>query len=136
MAWAILILAGLLEVCWAIGLTYTAGFTRFWPSVVTLGFIAGQLVSAVVVRAPDSDWNGLRGLVRHRRGGNGHSGNIVLQGAGGRVPADLPDDDPRRNGGVEIFRDEINGVAMGVTGREGSTESAGLVLVGLAQSLG
>ncbi len=43
MAWAILILAGVMEVCWAIGLTYTAGFTRLWPSVVTLGFIAVSL---------------------------------------------------------------------------------------------
>lgn len=43
MAWGILIIAGLMEVCWAIGLTYTAGFTRLWPSVVTLGFIAVSL---------------------------------------------------------------------------------------------
>lgn len=43
MAWAILILAGVMEVCWAIGLTYTAGFTRLWPSVVTLAFIAVSL---------------------------------------------------------------------------------------------
>ncbi len=35
MAWAILFLAGLLEVAWATGLKYTDGFTRFWPSVGT-----------------------------------------------------------------------------------------------------
>lgn len=35
MAWFILILAGLFEIVWAIGLKYTAGFTRFWPSVGT-----------------------------------------------------------------------------------------------------
>jgi quaternary ammonium compound-resistance protein SugE len=37
MAWLLLIIAGLLEVGWAIGLKYTEGFTRVWPSVLTLG---------------------------------------------------------------------------------------------------
>ena len=36
MAWAILILAGLFETGWAIGLKYTEGFTRFWPTVWTV----------------------------------------------------------------------------------------------------
>lgn len=36
MSWLILVLAGLLEVGWAIGLKYTEGFTRLWPSVGTL----------------------------------------------------------------------------------------------------
>lgn len=36
MAWLILIVAGLFEVGWAIGLKYTDGFTRLWPSVLTL----------------------------------------------------------------------------------------------------
>lgn len=35
MAWMLLIVAGLLEVGWAIGLKYTEGFSRFWPSVFT-----------------------------------------------------------------------------------------------------
>ena len=35
MAWLLLIIAGLLEVGWAIGLKYTEGFTRLWPSVAT-----------------------------------------------------------------------------------------------------
>lgn len=35
MAWIVLLVAGLLEVGWAIGLKYTEGFTRFWPSVGT-----------------------------------------------------------------------------------------------------
>lgn len=34
--WIILIVAGLLEVGWAIGLKYTDGFTRFWPTVATI----------------------------------------------------------------------------------------------------
>ncbi len=35
MAWTALIVAGLLEIGWAIGLKYTQGFTRLWPSVAT-----------------------------------------------------------------------------------------------------
>jgi quaternary ammonium compound-resistance protein SugE len=35
MAWVILVIAGLFEVAWAIGLKYTEGFTRLWPSVWT-----------------------------------------------------------------------------------------------------
>ncbi len=35
MSWLILILAGLFEVGWAIGLKYTEGFTRLWPTVGT-----------------------------------------------------------------------------------------------------
>ena len=35
MAWIVLLVAGLLEMGWAIGLKYTEGFTRFWPSVGT-----------------------------------------------------------------------------------------------------
>jgi quaternary ammonium compound-resistance protein SugE len=36
MAWGILILAGLFELGWAIGLKYTQGFTKLWPSVWTV----------------------------------------------------------------------------------------------------
>jgi quaternary ammonium compound-resistance protein SugE len=36
MAWIYLTIAGLLEVAWAIGLKYTDGFTRLWPSAWTL----------------------------------------------------------------------------------------------------
>jgi quaternary ammonium compound-resistance protein SugE len=36
MAWLLLIVAGVLEVGWAIGLKYTEGFTRLWPSVFTI----------------------------------------------------------------------------------------------------
>ena len=35
MAWLILFVAGLFEVAWAVGLKYSAGFTRLWPSVGT-----------------------------------------------------------------------------------------------------
>ena len=36
MIWTVVLIAGLLEVVWAIGLRYTDGFTRLWPSVATL----------------------------------------------------------------------------------------------------
>ena len=36
MAWTVLFIAGLLETGWAIGLKYTEGFTRLWPSVGTV----------------------------------------------------------------------------------------------------
>ncbi len=36
MAWVLLFLAGLCEVGWAIGLKYTDGFTRLWPTVGTV----------------------------------------------------------------------------------------------------
>jgi len=35
MAWGLLFIAGLFEIGWAIGLKYTDGFTRLWPSVFT-----------------------------------------------------------------------------------------------------
>jgi quaternary ammonium compound-resistance protein SugE len=43
MAWIILVLAGLLEIVWAIGLKYTEGFTRLWPSVGTLAAMAASV---------------------------------------------------------------------------------------------
>lgn len=36
MSWFILIIAGGFEICWAVGLKYSAGFTKFWPSIFTL----------------------------------------------------------------------------------------------------
>ena len=36
MNWVLLVLAGLFEIGWAIGLKYTQGFTRLWPSVGTI----------------------------------------------------------------------------------------------------
>ncbi|EZP39437.1 quaternary ammonium compound efflux SMR transporter SugE [Janthinobacterium lividum] len=44
MAWIILVLAGLLEIGWAIGLKYSAGFTRLVPSVLTAVFMVGSVV--------------------------------------------------------------------------------------------
>ena len=46
MAWIILFIAGLFEIGWAIGLKYSAGFTRLWPSV---GTVAAMLASVVLL---------------------------------------------------------------------------------------
>jgi quaternary ammonium compound-resistance protein SugE len=43
MAWVLLVLAGLFEVGWAVGLKYTEGFTRLWPSLATLLFMIVSL---------------------------------------------------------------------------------------------
>ena len=42
MAWVVLVLAGLFEIGWAIGLKYTAGFTRVWP---TIGTVLAMIIS-------------------------------------------------------------------------------------------
>lgn len=44
MDWLILFAAGLFEVCWAVGLKYTEGFTRLWPSLGTLAAMALSVV--------------------------------------------------------------------------------------------
>lgn len=42
MSWVLLIIAALFEIVWAVGLKFTEGFTRFWPSV---GTVAALVVS-------------------------------------------------------------------------------------------
>ena len=44
-AWIILAIAGLCEIGWAVGLKYTEGFSRLWPSAVTL---LAMIVSVVL----------------------------------------------------------------------------------------
>jgi quaternary ammonium compound-resistance protein SugE len=46
MSWILLVLAGLFEIVWAVGLKYTEGFTHFWPSVAT---IVAMIVSVVLL---------------------------------------------------------------------------------------
>jgi len=43
MAWGILLLAGLLEVGWAVGLKYTAGFPRLWPTLGTAAALPASI---------------------------------------------------------------------------------------------
>ncbi len=51
MAWVWLTVAGLLEIVWAVGLKYTDGFTRLWPSALTVSaMVASVYCLAVAVR--------------------------------------------------------------------------------------
>lgn len=43
MAWTYLVIAGLFEVGWAVGLKYTEGFSRLWPSVATIGAMVASV---------------------------------------------------------------------------------------------
>ena len=65
MAWLYLVVAGLFEVAWAIGLKYTDGFSRLWPSVWTvaammlsLGFL-GLALKALPVGTAYAVWTGI-----------------------------------------------------------------------------
>ncbi|PWL57108.1 MAG: quaternary ammonium compound-resistance protein SugE [Desulfovibrionaceae bacterium] len=46
MSWILLLLAGLCEVGWAVGLKYSEGFTRLWPS---MGTAAAMILSVVLL---------------------------------------------------------------------------------------
>ena len=51
MAWVVLFVAGLLEIAWAVGLKYTEGFTRLWPTVGTVvALIASMALLGVALR--------------------------------------------------------------------------------------
>ena len=51
MAWALLVVAGLFEVGWAIGLKYTAGFTRLWPTFWTvLAMVISLLLLGIAMK--------------------------------------------------------------------------------------
>jgi len=65
MAWVILFLAGLFETGWAIGLKYTDGFTRLWPTVWTVFamiislWLLGIAVNKLPVGTAYSVWVGV-----------------------------------------------------------------------------
>lgn len=46
MNWVLLVIAGLFEIGWAVGLKYTEGFTRLWPTVAT---VAAMVVSIALL---------------------------------------------------------------------------------------
>ena len=65
MAWVYLLIAGLFEVGWAIGLKYTDGFSRLWPSlgtiaamIVSLGFL-GLALKTLPVGTAYAVWTGI-----------------------------------------------------------------------------
>ncbi len=65
MVWGILLLAGLFETVWAIGLKYTHGFTRLWPTVGTLAAMAvsflllAQAMKTLPVGTAYAIWTGI-----------------------------------------------------------------------------
>lgn len=65
MAWVVLFVAGLFEVGWAVGLKYTEGFTRFWPTVgsgvsmlVSLGLL-GVALRTLPLGTAYAMWTGI-----------------------------------------------------------------------------
>ena len=68
MAWLQLLVAGILEVGWAIGLKYTAGFTRPWPSAATIAgmigsfYLLAQAVRTIPVGTAYAVWTGIGAL--------------------------------------------------------------------------
>ena len=51
MAWIVLFIAGLAEIGWAVGLKYTGGFTRLWPTVATaVSMIASMTLLGIALR--------------------------------------------------------------------------------------
>ena len=64
-AWVYLFVAGLLEILWAVGLKYTEGFSRLWPSVITiLAMIASfallaQALKTIPVGTGYAVWTGI-----------------------------------------------------------------------------
>jgi quaternary ammonium compound-resistance protein SugE len=65
MAWVVLFVAGLFEVGWAVGLKYTEGFTRFWPTVgsgvsmlVSLGLL-GVALRTLPLGTAYAVWTGI-----------------------------------------------------------------------------
>ena len=65
MAWVWLTLAGLLEVVWAIGIKYTAGFTRLVPSTITIAamvasvYLLGLAVRTIPIGTGYAVWTGI-----------------------------------------------------------------------------
>ncbi|GLW45336.1 molecular chaperone [Streptomyces sp. NBRC 14336] len=52
MAWVLLVVAGLLEVAWSVGMKYTDGFTRLVPSLFTgAGIVASMLLLSYAARS-------------------------------------------------------------------------------------
>lgn len=65
MAWLLLVVAGLMEIGWAIGLKYTDGFTKLWPSVGTIValtasmFLLGLAVRTLPIGTAYAVWVGI-----------------------------------------------------------------------------
>lgn len=65
MAWIYLLIAGLFEIGWAIGLKYTEGFTKLWPSVITIVtmilsfYFLSSVVKTIPIGTAYAIWTGI-----------------------------------------------------------------------------
>ena len=65
MPWIYLLLAGLTEIGWAVGLKYTQGWTRLWPSVFTVGLMIvsfaflSQAIKVLPIGTAYAVWTGI-----------------------------------------------------------------------------
>lgn len=65
MAWVVLFVAGLFEIGWALGLKYTDGFTRLWPTVFTISSMVismgllGYAVKSLPIGTAYAIWTGI-----------------------------------------------------------------------------
>lgn len=65
MAWIYLVIAGVLEIFWAISLKYTDGFSRLWPSITTIGgmiasfYFLAQALKTIPVGTGYAVWTGI-----------------------------------------------------------------------------
>jgi quaternary ammonium compound-resistance protein SugE len=65
LAWSLLVVAGILEVGWAIGLKYTEGFSRLWPTAATLATMVAsvallaQALKVIPVGTGYAVWTGI-----------------------------------------------------------------------------
>jgi len=65
MAWIYLFIAGLFEIGWAVGLKYTEGFTKLWPSVITVAtmilsfYFLSSAVKSIPIGTAYEIWTGI-----------------------------------------------------------------------------
>lgn len=79
MVWFLLIIAGLFETAWALGLKYTEGFTRLWPSVGTLIAMTASFLLLAHWHENASCRNGLCRVDGNRHCRYGRSGYFPVQ---------------------------------------------------------
>ena len=90
MAWVLLVVAGLLEIGWAIGLKYTKGFTELWPTVGTVvSMIASVGLPLGCLDENPSLGNGICGLDGHRSNRDSHTWYRAVRGVCGYWSLDM-----------------------------------------------
>ena len=121
MAWLYLIIAGLFEVAWAIGLKYTDGFSRVWPSVLTIlamiisfGFLA-QALKTIPVGTGYAVWTGIGAVGTATSGDNSLFGVSLMDSAGFHRP------DSRWNHRIKsdiLEREELSNLVRSISFRD------------------